>query len=111
MLYIIINLFSLTQIIKSQPYIDFSIYPSSTSAGAYSNYTFVLFQFDKMNLTSNTNIQITLPTEYQNILTNGAYDCIIEEWIPTLTIPNVTCTLSGLILTLNNAFSTITGAI
>lgn len=39
------------------------------------------------------------------------YTCYISSWIDNIAIPSITCSLSGLTITINNAFSNIVGSV
>lgn len=95
--------------VECAPVYQLMVSTSTSMASAHSNYTFEFLQQDDVDVTSSTIIQIVFPTDYQGILSDGAYTCYISSWIDTLAIPNVSCALAGLTMTISNAFATITG--
>jgi hypothetical protein len=56
-------------------------------------------------------MQIILPMDYQNIMADGSYTCYISDWIDNQAIPPITCSLLGLTITVNGAFSSISGTL
>lgn len=56
-------------------------------------------------------MQIVLPLDYQNLMTDGNYNCYISDWIDSQVVPVVSCTLTGLAFTVNNAFNGIVGTV
>lgn len=84
---------------------------TTSMASTRSNYTFQILQEDDVNLTSNTAMQIVFPTDYQGVLTNGNYDCYVASWIDSIAIPSITCSLSGLTMSISGGFVDLAGTV
>lgn len=80
-------------------------------ASTRSNYTFQIVQEDDVNLTSNTAVQIVFPTDYQGVIANGNYDCYVASWIDSVAIPSITCSLSGLTMSISGGFVDLAGTV
>lgn len=84
---------------------------TTSMASTRSNYTFQIVQQDDVSLTTNTGVQIIFPTDFQGVLANGNYVCYVASWIDSIAIPTVTCTLSGLTMTITGGFVDIIGTV
>ena len=84
---------------------------STPMASARSDYTFEIQQEDDLNFTSTTSVQITLPADYQAIMSDGNFACYISQWIDGATVNPITCALVGLTFTISGAFAGIVGSL
>ena len=108
LLFLILTLFILGT--DAQSY-QLDINLSTSMASARSDYLFGIQQEEDLNFTSATSVQITLPADYQGIMSDGSYNCYIASWISGATINPITCTLLGLTFTISGAFTGIVGTL
>lgn len=77
---------------------------TSYTVSAVTDYTFSVDKADYIDLPASTTIQITFPSQYASVLASGTHACIVVDW--PITSVTLTCTVSGLTLTVAGGFPT-----
>lgn len=85
--------------------------PTDSKASETTDYTFELYQDLDYTVPAGSAIIITFPAEFQPVVVDGPYVCLVSAWIDSTAIPSISCALSGLTITISGGFPTTVTAL